>query len=57
MIQVKNEYCPQNHHCPVLRLCPVDAISQENPFSAPVVDEKKCTDCGRCTHACNVFQA
>ncbi|MFN8242365.1 MAG: 4Fe-4S binding protein [Bacteroidales bacterium] len=54
MIQVRIEpsRCPQNHFCPVIRVCPQGAINQESPFSAPVIDESKCTNCGRCARYC-----
>ena len=57
MIQVREEFCPQNHPCPVVNVCPVGAISQATPYSPPMVDEELCTDCGACTNACSVFQA
>lgn len=50
-IQVVRYRCPQNHPCPSVRVCPVGALSQ-NGFAAPVVDESKCIDCGRCTSFC-----
>ena len=40
--------CPQNHHCPAIKVCPVGALSQ-NGFSAPIIDEKKCIKCGKCS--------
>jgi ferredoxin len=54
MIDVNQQYCPQNHPCPTLRVCPADALSQEG-FSAPKVDEEKCLDCGACIESCRVF--
>ncbi len=54
MIQVREEYCPQNHPCPVIRVCPLGAISQEG-YAAPVVDEEICTDCNICARSCGVF--
>jgi len=54
MIQVREEYCPQNHPCPVVSRCPVGAISQQG-YGAPIIDQEKCTDCGICTRSCNVF--
>ncbi len=54
MIHVNADYCPQNHPCPVTRACPVGAISQVG-FSAPIIDEEKCTGCGKCAKLCNVF--
>ncbi len=43
--------CPQNHPCPLVRMCPVGAISQSG-FRAPVIDDKKCIECGLCTVSC-----
>lgn len=43
--------CPQNHHCPAIKVCPVGALSQ-NGFSAPIIDEKKCIKCGKCSMFC-----
>ena len=50
-ISVLHSRCPQNHPCPSIGVCPVGALSQ-NGFSAPVIDESKCIDCGRCTNFC-----
>jgi Fe-S-cluster-containing hydrogenase component 2 len=55
MISVNEEFCPQNHKCPAQQHCPVGAIEQTNAFSAPSIDEEKCTDCGICTRVCHVF--
>ncbi|HPG38933.1 MAG TPA: 4Fe-4S ferredoxin [bacterium] len=55
MINIRTNYCPQNHPCPVVKRCPVGALSQTG-FTAPVVDEKKCTNCGKCSQLCHVFQ-
>ena len=55
MIAVNEYACPQNHPCPAVRSCPVDAIVQDDIFSAPRVDHELCTDCGACTMACRVF--
>ena len=38
--------------------CPVDAITIEDDnkgFWMPVIDENKCTDCGKCTRTCPVI--
>jgi Fe-S-cluster-containing hydrogenase component 2 len=51
-IKIEASRCPQNHICPVIRVCPVGAISQKSPFSAPEIDEDKCTACGKCTKYC-----
>ncbi len=50
-VLVRERYCPQNHRCPSVRLCPTGALTQRG-FAAPVVDESKCTDCGKCTRYC-----
>ena len=50
-VKVVKFRCPQNHPCPSVRVCPVNALSQDG-FSAPIVDESKCIDCGRCTNFC-----
>jgi ferredoxin len=56
-IRVEAGRCPQNHRCPAMRICPVDAISQ-NGNDAPLIDEEKCIDCGKCAKMCpyGVFQ-
>jgi len=51
-VEVEESKCPQNHYCPVVRFCPAGAITQENPYSAPVIDYSKCTSCGRCAKYC-----
>ena len=43
--------CPQNHPCPSVRVCPVGAISQFG-YSAPAIDQDKCTSCGKCSAYC-----
>ena len=50
-ITVQKWRCPQNHRCPALRVCPVGALSQ-NGVGAPVIDEAKCTSCGKCVRFC-----
>ena len=45
-ILVNKQKCPQNHVCPSIKVCPKGAISQETPFSLPVVDAEKCIICG-----------
>jgi len=55
MININEESCPQNHRCPVINVCPVGAIEQENPYSAPKINEDLCSDCGLCTNYCPVF--
>jgi ferredoxin len=51
-IKIEASRCPQNHVCPVIRVCPAGAITQKTPFSAPEIEESKCTKCGRCTKYC-----
>lgn len=55
-IVINEAYCPKNHYCPSVNICPVGAIKQENPFSAPFIDEELCTECGKCLRSCMVFQ-
>jgi ferredoxin len=50
-VTVRESLCPQNHSCPSVRVCPVGALSQRG-YAAPIVDESKCTNCGRCTKRC-----
>ncbi|HAM99867.1 MAG TPA: 4Fe-4S ferredoxin [Marinilabiliales bacterium] len=49
---IEQNRCPQNHWCPIMRVCPVGAISQDSPFNAPIIDEEKCTHCGKCARYC-----
>ena len=51
-IGIEATRCPQNHFCPVINICPAGAISQKNAFTAPQIDEDKCTSCGKCTNYC-----
>ena len=51
-VKIEPSYCPKNHYCPILSACPAGAITQESPFTAPKIDQTKCTNCGRCTHIC-----
>lgn len=55
MIVVNAQACPQNHPCPAVRSCPMEAIVQDDVFSAPRIVHDLCTDCGACTLACRVF--
>ena len=48
---VNKNRCPQNHPCPSVRVCPVGALSQRG-FDAPLVDQDKCTHCGKCVKYC-----
>ena len=50
-IKVSKNRCPQNHFCPSIMVCPSGALSQKG-LEAPVVDETKCTDCGKCARYC-----
>ncbi len=50
-IYIENDRCPQNHPCPSIRVCPVGALLQKD-YGAPVVDEKKCIECGACVDFC-----
>lgn len=43
--------CPQNHPCPAVQVCPTGALVQDR-FKAPVVDNEKCIDCGKCLRTC-----
>ncbi len=51
-ILVNKQKCPQNHVCPSIKVCPKGAISQETPFSLPIVDTEKCIVCGKCMQFC-----
>ncbi len=50
-IQVIKNRCPQNHPCPSISVCPVGALTQ-NGYDAPVINESKCIDCGKCVRFC-----
>lgn len=50
-IQVVSVRCPQNHRCPSVPVCPVGALTQDG-YGAPVVDQEKCIDCGKCIRRC-----
>jgi Fe-S-cluster-containing hydrogenase component 2 len=50
-LTINKARCPQNHRCPMLRVCPVGAISQDG-YGLPVIDDTKCTECGKCTRYC-----
>ncbi|HOY31018.1 MAG TPA: 4Fe-4S binding protein [Bacteroidales bacterium] len=52
-ITVNKAKCPQNHRCPLLMVCPAQAISQEGS-GLPVINESKCTHCGKCTRFCGM---
>ena len=48
---VNKNRCPENHPCPSIRVCAVGALTQKG-YAAPVVDESKCTKCGKCVRYC-----
>lgn len=50
-LSVNPNRCPQNHQCPMIWVCPSNAISQ-NPQGLPIIDDEKCTECGKCTRYC-----
>jgi Fe-S-cluster-containing hydrogenase component 2 len=50
-VKVNSNACPQNHRCPLVFYCPANAITQ-NGFGLPVIDEEKCTNCGKCVKMC-----
>ncbi|NWJ52406.1 MAG: 4Fe-4S binding protein [Bacteroidetes bacterium] len=50
-LYISPNYCPQNHRCPIISVCPVGAISQ-NGYGLPIIDESKCTECGKCVRYC-----
>jgi len=50
---IDKKRCPQNHVCPILPVCPVGAISQDG-YGLPVIDDEKCTECGKCTRYCGM---
>ena len=54
-IVIQEQFCPKNHKCPVMSICPVEAITQDNDYVAPVVDNEKCIECQKCSRACGVF--
>ncbi|MFC2138772.1 4Fe-4S binding protein [Bacteroidota bacterium] len=51
-ISINELTCPSNHYCPVINVCPADAIDQEGPFSAPQINDEKCSVCGKCLKLC-----
>ncbi len=51
VLVVNKHRCPENHPCPSIRVCPVGALTQKG-YAAPVVDQSKCTKCGRCVKYC-----
>lgn len=50
-VKIEVSRCPQDHPCPALAVCKFEALSQTG-YAAPVVDEEKCTDCGKCARFC-----
>ncbi len=51
VLVISKHRCPENHPCPSIRVCPVGALTQKG-YAAPVVDQSKCTKCGRCVKYC-----
>ncbi len=51
-ITINEVTCPSNHYCPVIKICPASAIEQDGPFSTPVINEEKCSECGKCMKVC-----
>jgi ferredoxin len=51
-IIVNKNKCPQNHRCPAIAVCPTKAISQQSPFTLPVIDAEACIVCGKCMKYC-----
>ena len=49
---VNQSRCPQNHRCPSIAVCPMQAITQKDPYSLPVIDQEKCIECGKCIRFC-----
>lgn len=49
-VVVIEELCPKNHFCSVINVCPGQAIKQNSPYSALVIEDENCTDCGLCTN-------
>lgn len=50
-LMVDKNRCPQNHPCPSVKVCPVGALTQ-NGFDAPVADQDRCIQCGKCVKFC-----
>ncbi len=50
-LKVNKNACPQNHRCPIIMVCPLGAITQ-NGNGLPIIDEDKCTECGKCIRYC-----
>ena len=48
---ISKSLCPQNHRCPIISVCHTGAISQ-NGYGLPVIDNEKCTECGKCAKYC-----
>lgn len=52
-IMIDANRCPANHPCPSIRVCPEKAIKQKHLFTGlPVIDQDKCTKCGKCIKYC-----
>lgn len=56
VLQTPHDKCTGCAAC--MNCCPVDAITMkpdEEGFLCPVIDEKKCIDCGKCAAICSVL--
>ena len=52
VLKISSLLCSKNHHCVIMRVCKVDAISQENNYTLPILDNDKCVECGECVKVC-----
>ncbi|MBN2201379.1 4Fe-4S binding protein [bacterium] len=50
-LEVRKNFCPQNHPCPAVRVCPTGALIQKG-YAAPEVNPDLCTGCGKCVRQC-----
>ncbi len=50
-LKISPHKCPANHPCPAVRICPEGALTQIG-HAAPIVDQSKCTKCGKCVRSC-----
>jgi Fe-S-cluster-containing hydrogenase component 2 len=50
-LEVRKNFCPQNHPCPAVGACPTGALTQKG-YAAPEVDPALCTGCGKCVRKC-----
>lgn len=53
---INYDICVPGHKCTAKKNCPYKAITQEKKLfqkpQKPVIDQKPCVGCGRCTGAC-----